>query len=771
MCNFLSLLNFKIHKAVVITVNGCSTYNLSQMRFLPVLSILWTTAIPFGLAQTSTIDSILLIVQSRDYDDTIKVDQLNNLSVELLEIGEYDSAQVFSERSYELSSQLQYSKGLYYSNVNLGDIDADKGQSGKAITHYNEALEVARSLNDNNKLAACLNSIAIVHTNAGEYNDAMRYLRSSLELRIELKDTIAQANTLNNIGNIHTYRAEYAKAIENYLASLTLCEEVNYPKGVIDAYNNMGVVAWRQGNYDEAQRYFDDCATYARQNGNSKALGNALNNIGNLHYSRLQYDLALDYYNQAAEVRLVIHDYFGLTTSYNNIGVIHEYQNRPDDAIESFLKALNAQKELNDLRGMTASYLNIGSLYAKQSNFDEAIRNTEQGIQLARKLGITEHVKSGFAVLTEIYEKMDNFEKALETWVTYTHIKDSLLNKENYRQIETLKIKYETEKKENENTALKLENEKQLRLNLLLQNEKEMAYLNFQSETAQRRLAESLAKQRADSIAYLNTQSTVQQELIAQEQSLHEKDKLLHQNAIYAKNLLIGIITGAVALLAALTLWFIHSRRNRYQRKLKEVQETALRAQLKPHFVFNAIGAIQSFIKDQPDKAGVYLAKFSHFTQEVLENSDKQRIPLSDELSMIKKYMDLQNLRLMHPFTYDIHISDDIDPEVVRVPPAIFQPLVENSIKHCFAGKESAGDLIIRATVKDGLLVCRVEDACDGGLHEATIAQEEIHGRTSHGLKIVRERLALWSKGKQSNWFLQLVPQSNGMQVLIGIPM
>ncbi len=224
-------------------------------------------------------------------------------------------------------------------------------------------------------------------------------------------------------------------------------------------------------------------------------------------------------------------------------------------------------------------------------------------------------------------------------------------------------------------------------------------------------------------------------------------------------------------LIGVITFLINRVKKRKMMQAMKEVEERALRAQLKPHFVFNALASIQKYVRERPAVAESYLSKFSHFTQEVLVNSEKKRIPLTDELSMLVKYIELHSLRLKQPIEYKFNVEPGIDLDETMVPPAIFQPLVENSINHNFAGKDSKGRISIQFSIEGNLLKCILEDSCEGTLKQVEIQPDRDQSRKSFGLQIVRERLDLWSKGKSAKGYLELIPHPDGMRVHLGIPL
>lgn len=114
-----------------------------------------------------------------------------------------------------------------------------------------------------------------------------------------------------------------------------------------------------------------------------------------------------------------------------------------------------------------------------------------------------------------------------------------------------------------------------------------------------------------------------------------------------------------------------------------ELKMTALQSQMNPHFLFNSLNSINNFIiKSQIEKASDYITKFSKLIREILKNSTKNTISLAEELSNLKIYVLLENIRIEGGFQYHVEIDAAINPETIKVPPLFLQPYVENSIWH-----------------------------------------------------------------------------------------
>jgi hypothetical protein len=119
------------------------------------------------------------------------------------------------------------------------------------------------------------------------------------------------------------------------------------------------------------------------------------------------------------------------------------------------------------------------------------------------------------------------------------------------------------------------------------------------------------------------------------------------------------------------------------ERLLNEYRLTALKAQVNPHFMSNSIVAVQNLIlQNDTDNANLYLAKFSLLLRSLLEYSNKSVATLRSELNLIELYVELEQLRFSHSFTFELEIDPTIDPDEIVIPTLITQPFVENAIWH-----------------------------------------------------------------------------------------
>jgi len=180
------------------------------------------------------------------------------------------------------------------------------------------------------------------------------------------------------------------------------------------------------------------------------------------------------------------------------------------------------------------------------------------------------------------------------------------------------------------------------------------------------------------------------------------------------------------------------------QQQKTELEMQALRVQMNPHFIFNSLNSINRFIlQNNRTQASEYLTKFSKLVRMILQNSQASLITLETELEALGLYLEMEALRFNYHFAYKISVPKDLDIEVLKVPPLIIQPYVENAIWHGLMHKEEKGSLDIEVTQQDDYLFFKVTDDGIGRKQAAALASKTATKHKSMGLRITADRIAM----------------------------
>jgi LytS/YehU family sensor histidine kinase len=280
-------------------------------------------------------------------------------------------------------------------------------------------------------------------------------------------------------------------------------------------------------------------------------------------------------------------------------------------------------------------------------------------------------------------------------------------------------------------------------------NEKENAYKR--SETS-----ELLKKQR--DIEELSNDVSIGQ--LEETQTTHRQQLIIY-----------GLLL--IILIVVVTSFFIY--KNAKARKIANqlLALKSLRAQMNPHFIFNALNSVNHFVSQQDERtANKFLSEFSQLMRLVLENSQEDFIPLFKEQEILTLYLKLEHYRFRDKFDYEINIDENINPENIEVPPMLIQPYIENAVWHGLRYKETKGKLLLEMHRQNGSLVVDISDDGIGRKRSAELKTENQKKHNSTGLKNIQERLKIINKVYKSNYKVEVgdLENGNGTHVRIYLP-
>jgi LytS/YehU family sensor histidine kinase len=150
------------------------------------------------------------------------------------------------------------------------------------------------------------------------------------------------------------------------------------------------------------------------------------------------------------------------------------------------------------------------------------------------------------------------------------------------------------------------------------------------------------------------------------------------------------------------------TRLSRLETQFAEARLLALKAQLQPHFLFNALNTVSVLMREDADAADDVLVRLSGLLRKTLDSSAKHEVPLREELELVEAYLEIERVRFSNRFAYRIDVAGEaLD---VPVPPLILQPLVENAVRHGIARRIAAGRIEIAAARRNGRLQLTVRD-------------------------------------------------------------
>ncbi len=211
--------------------------------------------------------------------------------------------------------------------------------------------------------------------------------------------------------------------------------------------------------------------------------------------------------------------------------------------------------------------------------------------------------------------------------------------------------------------------------------------------------------------------------------------------------------------------------------KFLELEQTALRSQMNPHFIFNCLSSIQQLIvTGESAKANEYLVKFSRLMRLTLELSASPYNSITDEVSYLSEYISLEQLRFPNQFDFSFDIHSEIDKNNIAIPNMMIQPIVENAINHGIKYvKNRQGFISINMIVENDIVVCIVKDNGVGrNMNKALLDDYKTH--KSFGMDIITKRLATFNAEGENKYCMEVIDvkdqhnNPSGTEIILHLP-
>lgn len=565
--------------------------------------------------------------------------------------------------------------------------------------------------------------------------------------------------------------------------AMLLSQKTNNRFGLASSYINQGNANIILGNYKNAAVYFNKSKTefekLADNDKKNKKIKNgwarSLASLGVIYSQEGNYYVALENYQKALKLYLEIGDKNSISKAYNNIGVVYKSQLNPAKALEYFQKALKIQEEIGE-QTVPVTLTNIGVIYFEQNNFTTALRYYTKAKKGFEKIDN----KRGFALLNnylgDYYRKQHDTSQAISFYNISLQLYEEIQNKfgaslalYNLGQLYCDQKKYsEAMDFATKSLAYAHEigvldqtyhSEKLLSELYELQNNHQQSLVHYKNYIIARDSLNNLESNKKF------VRAEMDYEFQKKEALLNEKNKSQRLITLFS-------IIGVLLLIGLIFLIFNRrqvKRRLTLQKEVAEYEQKALHLQMNPHFVFNCLGSISSFIvQNGTDSALKYLSKFSKLMRLTLEYSKGSLIPIDKEIESLQNYLELEQLRFHNKFEFSIQSSDKVEFNM-GLPPLLIQPFVENAILHGLVPKESNGKIEVSFDVDNQQLVCTITDNGIGISKSKQMKEHSVQAHQSMALEITKKRLEIMEATISKSAQIEII-ENNGTIVTLRLP-
>ncbi len=181
-----------------------------------------------------------------------------------------------------------------------------------------------------------------------------------------------------------------------------------------------------------------------------------------------------------------------------------------------------------------------------------------------------------------------------------------------------------------------------------------------------------------------------------------------------------------------------------YKQLVAETETAVLRLQMNPHFIFNSLNSINSYILQKDiDTANDYLNQFARLMRMILDRSEYAYTEIAEEIELLTLYLQAESMRIGKKMTYSFEVDPNLDLDETLLPTMILQPFIENAIWHGISPKEGAGHIAIRFLSDNDHLCCEVED---NGVGRSSRPKSSFKSHQSKSISITKRRLEMLSK-------------------------
>ncbi len=566
-----------------------------------------------------------------------------------------------------------------------------------------------------------------------------------------------QAYAINQLGRKYRNTSQYSKALALHQRALEIAEEADNLEFRVYALNMLSVVYRRTDAIKSALDYNQEALELAEtvdnpSDGIKRGINVSLNGIGNIYQILEQYDVAIAQFKRSMELERQLGNKLGLAINNQNIGECLESQGNLEEALEYYRTSLSFNEEIDNNMGRIICNNSIAQIFVKQNKIDEALEILNPTLKAST----------------------DNGDHFLTSSV-YVTLGWALMQKKSYEEAkENLQKGLELAKKFNLPSGISQANK--LLSELATHQGDYKSALNYYQEAQE--FEKEISNDR--NLRYVNDM-VMRYET---EKRTNELEKLAEENEKVKQELVKNrtrlLISGIVIALLAGILYILYRQYQlKNEKKLLTLEQTMLRSQMNPHFLFNSLNSIKLYIINNEQKNAVhYLNKFSKLVRKILEASSLKEIPLADELETVELYMNIENIRFSNEINFETQIAEGIDPHNVKIPSLILQPFLENALWHGLSSKEGEKSIVLEVTkgFDEGFIDIAITDNGIGREAAETIKESKVLKRKSVGIDITKERLTNFSRDYQNSFDLEIIDlfdeggNAAGTKILLHIP-
>jgi signal transduction histidine kinase len=301
----------------------------------------------------------------------------------------------------------------------------------------------------------------ISYYKTGEFDEAEKLINESIEKALKIDNDSLLVKAYNNLGNIYADQGKNVTSLNNYQKALKLAETNGDSLSIARINKNIGAiyVSWKR--LDESLSYYLRAEASALSMNNRILYADCHNNIGTVYEQKNDWKEAIKHYAIALTEYENAEDREGIAMIYSNLGIAYKKLDDRPTSIDYYKKSLAISESIDDKWAQAATLNNLGNLYGEAADFKSAQKYCKESLQIAQEINAPEITVNVFESLADAAYNCGKYKESMEYMRRFIHEKNEFENLQMNNTLSELTVRYETEKKDKENTLLKLENKEE----------------------------------------------------------------------------------------------------------------------------------------------------------------------------------------------------------------------------------------------------------------------------------------------------------------------
>jgi len=359
-----------------------------------------------------------------------------------------------SSEAYNLLQQVDDDALLVQCLILMSYVNSSKSEYPKGFTQCREAIGLSEKLENQELISQSYNQLYLLYFQQGDYDSATLAAEKSLAIAEEIGFTTMMARGYQNFGILNSVRGNHITAIEYFMKSEEYYTLLKDDFALTMLLGNMGVTFEESGNLNKALEYMKKELVLLQHGKNENLFGWTLVNIGAVYSQLHKPDSAIHYYNQSLAIARKVDNADLMITVLQNIGTYYSSQKNYANATQFLMDALVLANTTDYAYQNVYTFGHLAENYFTAGQQDSARKYASLQLEAAVAHEFLYDQKLAYATLSKIYAAAGDYKKAYAAHVKFAAISDTLFNSERSGQIEELRVRYETEKKDHAIDAL-----------------------------------------------------------------------------------------------------------------------------------------------------------------------------------------------------------------------------------------------------------------------------------------------------------------------------